>query len=279
MLKKIIWLILILLGMALAYLFMVAPKQFEAGANVATGEGLSEIRDDTKALHAGLLIADLHGDTMLWKRSVLDASDTGHIDLPRLQKGNVALQIFSSVTKSPKGQNYDSNGADTDQITMLTFAQLQPPRTWTSLLERSLWHSEKLHSAEADSAGALKIVKSSDDVAAFVAARSAGDKTVAGMLSIEGLQNLEGKRENLQKLYDAGFRMAGITHFFDNELGGSMHGLEKGGLTDLGREVVREKEDKGMIVDVAHSSHAAVAEILAMARRPVVSSHGGVQAT
>ena len=34
-----------------------------------------------------------------------------------------------------------------------------------------------------------------------------------------------------------------------------------------------------MIVDVAHSSHATVAEILAMAHRPVVSSHGGVQAT
>ena len=34
-----------------------------------------------------------------------------------------------------------------------------------------------------------------------------------------------------------------------------------------------------MVVDVAHSSHAAVAEIITMARRPLVSSHGGVQAT
>jgi microsomal dipeptidase-like Zn-dependent dipeptidase len=58
-----------------------------------------------------------------------------------------------------------------------------------------------------------------------------------------------------------------------------MHGLRKGGLTPLGRQVVREMERRGMIVDIAHSSHAAVAEVLAMAKRPVVSSHGGVQAT
>src|SRR3546814_3687577 len=58
-----------------------------------------------------------------------------------------------------------------------------------------------------------------------------------------------------------------------------MHVLKKGGLTPLGREVVRRMEAKGMIVDVAHCSHACVADILKMARRPVVSSHGGVQAT
>ncbi len=99
------------------------------------------------------------------------------------------------------------------------------------------------------------------------------------MLSIEGLQNLDGDAANLDRLYEAGFRMAGLTHFFDNEVGGSMHGEAKGGLTPLGRDVLRRMEEMGMVVDIAHSSHAAVAEILAMARRPVVSSHGGVQAT
>jgi membrane dipeptidase len=72
--------------------------------------------------------------------------------------------------------------------------------------------------------------------------------------------------------------MAGMVHFFDNELAGSMHGLEKGGLTEFGRTIIRDMEDMGMIVDIAHSSHASVADILKMAKRPVVSSHGGVQA-
>src|SRR3546814_15101331 len=58
-----------------------------------------------------------------------------------------------------------------------------------------------------------------------------------------------------------------------------MHGLKKGGLTPLGRQVVETMEAKGMIVDIAHCSAAFVADILKRARPPVVSSHGGVQAT
>src|SRR6202035_2972246 len=45
------------------------------------------------------------------------------------------------------------------------------------------------------------------------------------------------------------------------------------------QQVVRRMEALGMIVDLAHASHATVADVLAMATRPVVFSHGGVQAT
>jgi microsomal dipeptidase-like Zn-dependent dipeptidase len=58
-----------------------------------------------------------------------------------------------------------------------------------------------------------------------------------------------------------------------------MHGLKKGGLTPFGRDIARRMEAKGMIIDIAHLSHTGVAEVLDMATRPVVSSHGGVQAT
>ncbi len=113
------------------------------------------------------------------------------------------------------------------------------------------------------------------DLDRLLADRAGGKKVVGGMLSIEGLQDLEGNLANLDKLHDAGFRMAGLAHFFDNDVAGSMHGQKKGGLTPLGRQVVRRMEALGMVVDVAHASHATVAEVLAMARRPVVSSHGG----
>src|SRR3546814_11100844 len=85
------------------------------------------------------------------------------MDLPRLEEGNVALQILASTTKSPKGQNYDANGGDTDNITSLVIAQLQPVRTWNSLLERSLWHAEKLHRAVAAPAGAPTRVEAAED--------------------------------------------------------------------------------------------------------------------
>jgi membrane dipeptidase len=275
------WLIGILLIIALAALafFALAPGMIERGTNQIDGKPLPAVSERAKALHKTLTVIDLHSDTLLWKRDMLDRADRGHMDLPRLQDGNVALQILSSVTKSPKGQNYDANSGDTDNITSLVVAQLQPVRTWNSLLERSLWHAEKLHRAVAASDGKLRAVATAADLDALLAARRGKPLTTGALLSIEGLQNLEGKLANLDKLYAAGFRMAGLTHFFDNDLAGSMHGLKKGGLTPLGRQVVTAMEAKGMIVDIAHCSEACVADILKMARRPVVSSHGGVQAT
>ncbi len=259
--------------------FVLAPGMIERSMNKVVPGPLPEISAHTAALHKSLQIADLHADTLMWNRSLADASSQGQVDLARLEAGNVALQVFSSVTKTPKNQNYDANGADTDNITLLTVAQLQPPRTWTSLLQRSLWHSQKLGRVERKSGGRLRIIRSGDDVTRLLADRRAGGPVTGALLSIEGLQNLEGKAENLDILYKAGFRMAGLAHFFDNELAGSMHGLKKGGLTPLGRQVVGMMEARGMVVDIAHASHTAVAEILAMATRPVVSSHGGVQAT
>jgi microsomal dipeptidase-like Zn-dependent dipeptidase len=275
------WLIALLLVVALAALAFItlAPGIIERGTNQIDGKPLPTVSERAKALHRALTIVDLHSDTLLWKRNILHRADRGHMDLPRLEDGNVALQILASTTKSPKGQNYDANSDDTDNITSLVIAQLQPVRTWNSLLERSLWHAEKLHRAVAASDGRLRAVATAADLDALITARKGKPLTTGALLSIEGLHPLEGKLANLDKLYAAGFRMAGLTHFFDNDLAGSMHGLKKGGLTPLGRQVVETMEAKGMIVDIAHCSNACVADILKMARRPVVSSHGGVQAT
>ena len=277
--RKKFWIPLTLIGAAAIGFFGFLPGYVEGSMNQIDGQPLIKVSDEAKALHKTLNIVDLHSDTLMWNRDLGDRADRGHMDLPRLQEGNVALQLFSSVTKTPKGQNYDGNGADTDNITLLTFAQLQPVKTWRSLVERSLYHASKRDHAVTGSDGKLQAVDKAQQLDALLAARQKDRSTVGAMLTIEGLHNLEGKIENLDRLYDAGFRMAGFTHFFDNELGGSMHGLKKGGLTPFGREILRRMEAKGMIVDIAHLSHAGVAEVLAMAKRPVVSSHGGVQAT
>ncbi|GAB5348843.1 hypothetical protein TMRO357_02513 [Alteriqipengyuania sp. 357] len=270
----------LVLLIGIAGFFQFGPGMVERGMNQIDGEPLIEVSEEAKALHQTLTIVDLHSDTLLWSRNLLSRADRGHMDLPRLEEGNVALQVFSSVTKTPKGQNYDANTADSDNITLLAVAQLQPARTWTSLLERSLWHAEKLDRAAADSNGELRKVADLGDLDALLQARSGkGPKPVGALLSIEGLQNLEGDLSNLDVLSKEGFRMASLTHFFDTDLAGSMHGVEKGGLTDKGRRAVRRMEELGMVIDIAHCSHKCVADILAMARRPVVSSHGGVQAT
>ena len=269
----------LLLLVAGAAFFTLAPGIVERGTNRIDGKALLTVSPRAEALHRTLTIVDLHSDSLLWSRDFLKRAERGHMDLPRLEQGHVALQVLASTTKSPKGQNYDANSGDSDNITALVIAQLQPVRTWTSLLERSLWHATKLHRAVAASNGRLRSVAAPADLETLLSARAAASRETGALLSIEGLHVLEGRLSNLDRLYDAGFRMAGLTHFFDNDLAGSMHGLKKGGLTPLGRQTVARMEARGMIVDIAHCSQACVADILAMARRPVLSSHGGVQAT
>jgi microsomal dipeptidase-like Zn-dependent dipeptidase len=258
--------------------FVLAPGIAERSMNRVVPVAL-RITPRAQALHEKLQIADMHADTLLWNRTLLTRTRHGQVDLPRLLAGHYALQVFSSVTKTPRHQNYESNPADTDSITALAIGQLQPPRTWRSLLQRSLWHAEKLDRYAAASEGQLRVIRTAAQLDRLLADRAEGAKVVGAMLSIEGLHDLEGKLANLDVLHAAGFRMAGLAHFFDNAVAGSMHGEAKGGLTPLGRQVVRRMESLGMIVDVAHSSHATIADVLAMARRPVVASHGGVQAT
>lgn len=273
------WISLALVLAVAGAFFTLAPGMTERSMNKVTGPTPPTASARVAALHKSLWIADLHGDTLLWQRNLLNRADRGQIDLPRLQDGHVALQVFSSVTKTPKNMNYDGNSADGDNITLLTFAQAQPPRTWSSLLQRSLYHAEKLRAAEAASNGQLRIVRSRRDLETLATDQRKSQGLTGALLSIEGLHNMEGRFENLAVLHKAGFRMAGLTHFFDNELAGSMHGESKGGLTPLGIRTVRAMEATGMIVDIAHLSHTGVAEVLAMAAKPVISSHGGVQAT
>jgi microsomal dipeptidase-like Zn-dependent dipeptidase len=271
--------LLLALLLALGALLALAPGMAERSMNRVAGPGPGPVRAETRALHASLEIVDLHADTLLWKRSLLDRADRGHVDLPRLQQGGVALQVFSSVTKTPRGQNYEANDGDSDNITLLAIGQLQPMRTWTSLLERSLWHAEKLHRAVRRSEGFLWLVRSPEDIDRLLARRRDGQPVTGALLSTEGAHNLEGRLDNLDRLHAAGFRMMGLVHFFDNDVGGSMHGRAKGGLTPFGRRLVPAMEEKGVIVDLAHASRQTFMETLALARRPVVVSHGGIKAT
>jgi len=230
-------------------------------------------------LHQQLFIADLHDDVLLWERDLLKRYDFGHSDLPRMLEGRVGLQVFSTVTKTPRGINYERNSGETDNITLLAMAQRWPRETWGSLLQRALYQAHKLNEASANSDGRLVLIKTRSDLASFVSAWQKDPQRVAAILATEGLQPIEGKLENVDTLYDAGFRITGLTHFFDNEIGGSAHGLEKGGLTPLGRQVIKRLEEKAMLIDLAHASRPLIDDVLAISTRPVLVSHTGVEGT
>ena len=148
-----------------------------------------------------------------------------------------------------------------------------------SLKHRALYQSRRLHETAARSNGKLVLVKSSKDLKQYLEQRRNNPDLVGGLLGIEGAHSLEGKMENVNALFDAGFRMMGLTHHFDNELGCSAHGERKCGLSEFGKQVVQRMEELKMIVDLAHASPALTADVLSMAMRPILVSHTGVRGT
>jgi microsomal dipeptidase-like Zn-dependent dipeptidase len=269
------------LGLAAGLLlfFLAAVPVSETYLNGVAGARPRQVSGRALALHRSLFVADMHADTLLWGRDLLARGSRGHVDLPRLREGNAALQIFTVVTKVPRGLSVERNSADSDVVGWIALANRWPRRTWGSLRERALFQAAQLHAAARDSNGQLVLIRTAADLAGFVERRKREPQIVAAVLGVEGAHALEGDLANLDALHGAGFRMIAPTHFFDTEIGGSASGLEKYGLTELGREFVRRVEARGMIVDLAHASGRTIDDVCSMATRPVVVSHTGVRGT
>ena len=277
--KKLFLTLLIILTIALVGIFTILPGRLEKSLNPTIALPPYQASAQAKALHQQLFVADLHADSLLWNRNLLQRADRGHVDVPRLIEGNVALQAFTIVSKSPRGLNIEFNEDNSDNITLLAFVNLWPLKTLTSLKERALFQASKLHEYVANSGGKLTVIKTKNDLAAYVARREKEQGITAGWLGIEGAQVLEGKVENVDVMFDAGFRMMSPAHFFDTEIGGSAHGVTKGGLTAIGKEVIKRMEAKNMLVDLAHASPQTIEDVLAIASRPIIVSHTGVKGT
>ena len=266
-------------GLVLLGGFLATPALVDKNINQVYPITAPAPSKQAQSLHRSLWIADLHADSLLWQRDLNQAGGRGHVDFPRLAQGNVALQAFSVVTKTPRKMNIDRNDGDSDNITALVMAQGLPPATWNSLLARALYQAKELHQLADASQGSMRVIGSRAQLRNFIAARDKEPRLMAGWLTLEGAHALEGKLGNLDMLYRAGYRMAAPTHFFDTELSGSQHGMKKGGLTPLGRDWLRAMEQRKMIVDLAHASGPTIDEVLTLAKRPVMVSHTGVRGT
>ncbi len=229
-----------------------------------------------KQLHKNLIIADLHVSNLLWDRDLTKTTSHGMIDLPKLISGNYTLQVFNAATKSPKNLNYYSNSNDSDNITLLSVANRWPIQSWFSLYHRALHQSELLKSAVQKSSQ-LNLILTQDDLNYFLRLRKNNSYKIGAILSLRGLHTLEGNFQNLNNLFKAGFRIMGLVHFFDNEIGGSSVGESKQGLTDFGKRIIRELEKKEIIIDLAHASTNLIKDVLKIVRRPVIVSHTGVK--
>ncbi len=235
------------------------------------------VSDRARALHADLRVADLHADSLLFGRDLLRRGDRGHVDVPRLIEGRVALQVLSMAVKTPRGLNIDRNDDSSDEILTLALAKRWPPSTWRRLMPRVLYLAGRAHGFAAASGGTFRVIETRAGLLAYLADHQANPRITAGLLSIEGAHALDGDPANVDIVADAGIRMISPAHFFDTAFGGSAHGLEQHGLTPRGRDMIRRMEARGVLLDVAHSSARTIDDALAVSTRPVVASHTGVR--
>jgi microsomal dipeptidase-like Zn-dependent dipeptidase len=275
--------ILLALGVVTIFYFVSTlwiPSYIEEQRNPIKSPSPYSVSAEAKEIYDRLdFIADLHCDALLWGRDLTERGEIGHVDFPRMREANVGLEMFTVVSKSPAGQNMKSNNAESfDNITPLTIAKGETPANWFSLINRTISQSGDLADFVEKENGKAIFIKSRSDLEKLIKARKSDKNVIGAMLGIEGAHALEGDIENLDLVYGAGVRMIGPTHFFDNELGGSAHGENLGGLTDFGKKVILKMNELGIFVDLAHCSPAIVEDVLNISTEPVMVSHTGVQA-
>ena len=271
-------LIVVVVG-GLGVFFFLAPAWVEDALNGVENPPPYAVSDEARALHRTLVVADLHADPLLWGRDLVERGTRGHVDIPRLADGNVALEVFSVVTQSPRGLNIERNDASTDDILPLGIAQRWPVKTYMSLKERALYQAARLSDMAFRSNGQFVLIRTKSDLKIFLERRKNEPKSSPACCRWKGRMRWRAIRPMSTCCSTPGYRMMSFTHFFDNEMAGSAHGVAKGGLTEKGRDLLRRMEEKHIIVDVSHGSAKQIEDVLALATRPLVVSHAGVRGT
>src|ERR1022692_4727137 len=214
--RRLVSIIVVVLCIVVAF-FTEIPRLVDENLNKVLKKPPYSASSRALTLHQQLTIADLHADSLLWGRDLLERGTDGHVDIPRLADGNVALQVFSLPTKSPRGLNIESNDDKSDDIFWLALVERWPLRTWNSLTQRALYEARRLHQFARGSEGGFMVIESSADLSSYLERRRLNGRLTAGLLSVEGAHALDGKLENLDVLYGAGYRMMSPSHFFDKD--------------------------------------------------------------
>lgn len=248
------------------------------------------VSDSSRAFHRTLRIVDLHADPLVLGRDLLERGSRGQVDIPRLVEGNVWVQGFGTVAVIPsdlidKGLFEDSIYdviLDSDLMPRLAQHERWPFETHTSRLARVRFQAARLDTFASQSQETLRIIITREHLRTYLDHPERDTTFVVGFLSLEGGDALEEDPDRaVRVLYEAGIRMIGLVHFHGNQLGGSSTGLDKGGLTNRGKHVLRQMSDLDMIVDLAHASDSLINDVVAFrdslgGRLSVMVSHTGV---
>ena len=204
------------------------------------------------ALHFSSIVVDTHVDTtqrLLDPRFNLAVRDPrGSVDIPRLREGGVGAIFFAAWAPSRVTGPTAVHRA-TQQIAAVRSQIEKYPRD-------------------------LTLATTAEEIRA---AHRVGK--IALLLGIEGGQMINSDLHNLQKFADLGVRYMTLTHSGNVEWADSSGDVAKhNGLTPFGKEVVREMNRLGMIVDVSHVSDKTFFDVLAVSRAPLIASHSSCRA-
>jgi membrane dipeptidase len=219
----------------------------KASASPAASESIA-LR--ARELHFNSLVVDTHVDVaqrFFFERFDMGSRDSeGSVDIPRLREGGVGA-IFCAAWIPGKISG--------------------PPAVKRALdLLDSVREQVRSHIAD------LALARTADEIRA-----ARRDGKIALVLCVEGGHMIDNDLAVLRTFGALGARYMTLTHFADIDWAGSSGGLVGAGgnkgLSEFGRDVVREMNRLGMVVDVSHVSDQTFADVLDASSAPVMASH------
>ncbi len=211
-------------------------------------------------IHEEALVVDLHVDTFMWTRFFRQNIRrrhrppysynpfSCHADLPRLKEGGVNACLFGVVVGPHRSGAY---------------------------LKRAHRAIDAMDAAIAANRDLVREVRSAEGIR-----RVARQGRIAALKSLEGAHPLKGRIDNLFALYARGVRSVTLAHFTSNEAAASnfFGNPPFRGLTEFGRRLVREMNNLGVVIDVAHVEKRGLLDACSLSEKPVIASHTGVAA-
>ncbi len=176
----------------------------------------------------------------------------GQTDLPRLVESGLTAEFMSAWVDAPYA------------------------RTPGASFARAIKYLDVIHAFVDRHPDRLLFATTAADVV-----RAKQEGKVAILIGVEGGHAIEGSLDRLRDLYNRGARYMTLTWNNGNSWAGSSIGVEgtrTGGLTPFGREVVREMNRLGMLVDLSHVSDSTFFDAIAVSRAPIIASHSSARA-
>lgn len=219
---------------------------------------------DVAELHRRVAVADAHADSLMWNRDLNRASESGHVDFPRLKEAGVKIQCLTVVTRGLPV---------IDGFSLFALRQGWPRQARADEWSRCCFQLDRLDAFCSASKGSASIAATGAQLESNLASGC-----ISVISGIEGAHALGGKPERVTELYQRGVRFMSLGHLSNNELGGTCTPFfGDRPLTAFGRVILDAMSEAGMLLDVAHASPAMLPQLLAHPKAVPFCSHTGLQ--